>query len=820
MLDPQVSDQKKWEQSMTALGVSRYRAQQDDAIQGKRFTDTSAGSRLIKVYLDAVSEQIAHDVHNLAASARKRRMYTRLLKGVDYDKLAMFTLHRIIEVVYKPATLTRVAANIGVMVEDELRFSKFEIETPEYFNAVIRDLDARSSTSYTHRHKVLVHRMNDKLITWNSWTNEVHVEVGLLLISAAEKASDLVKRTNKGNQVHVGPSDEVVQWIREHDESIELMLPDRMPCIIRPVEWTAWKTGGFYTNKLRRLTPLVKTKSGQQRDAQMPLLDNAIMPTVYDSVNCMQNTSWRINTGVLEIVQYIWDNALEIGMPRSQPYEIPDAPIPQDKRPVDLVGEAREKFDAWKNEARILHNLEAARKASLMSVVRAMRMAARLKPYNLLWMVYQLDFRGRAYCTTSGVSPQGSDVSKALLKFGESRELGKQGWAWFRVHGANKYGYDKVSYEDRIRWVNENKESFIQAGLDPIGHSNVWKDADKPFQFLAWCMEYSKAARMRNPNEYKSALPIAMDGSCNGLQHFSAMLRDSVGAKSVNLIPSDKPADIYQDVANVATQHLDEILTDPSHEEYTLAANWKGLFNKLSEGKMTRKLTKKPVMTMPYGSTLQTCTQSVHEWYINQKIDHFPANTAFKHSVFLAKLIWGSISEVVIAARAAMKWMQRSARYLAKEGQPIVYYNPIGFPLVQFSSLYSKKRIEAQIGGRVQLQIKKEEPGIDIYKAASGSSPNLVHSIDSSHMHMVVQEGARQGITHFAMIHDDFGVHACEIPKLQKIIRDKFVELHSTCILEDFKNQVEDSTDLELPELPPCGDLDLEQIKRSKFFFG
>ena len=35
-----------------------------------------------------------------------------------------------------------------------------------------------------------------------------------------------------------------------------------------------------------------------------------------------------------------------------------------------------------------------------------------------------------------------------------------------------------------------------------------------------------------------SYLPIHQDGSCNGLQHYAAIGRDSRGAKSVNLVPS------------------------------------------------------------------------------------------------------------------------------------------------------------------------------------------------------------------------------------------------------------------------------------------
>lgn len=39
------------------------------------------------------------------------------------------------------------------------------------------------------------------------------------------------------------------------------------------------------------------------------------------------------------------------------------------------------------------------------------------------------------------------------------------------------------------------------------------------------------------------------DGSCNGLQHYAALGRDSVGAASVNLVPSDLPQDVYSGVA-------------------------------------------------------------------------------------------------------------------------------------------------------------------------------------------------------------------------------------------------------------------------------
>jgi DNA-directed RNA polymerase len=75
----------------------------------------------------------------------------------------------------------------------------------------------------------------------------------------------------------------------------------------------------------------------------------------------------------------------------------------------------------------------------------------------------------------------------------------------------------------------------------------------------------------------------------------------------------------------------------------------------------------------------------------------------------------------------------------------------------------------------------------------------------------------------FAMIHDSFGVHACDVDLLHYIIRDEFIKLYG----EDILTQTYQSTLLGLPgdkwpdvELPPeAGELDLEEVRKADFFF-
>jgi len=442
-----------------------------------------------------------------------------------------------------------------------------------------------------------------------------------------------------------------------------------------------------------------------------------------------------------------------------------------------------------------------------------------MEAYNAFYFVYTCDFRGRVYSATSGLSPQGTDHGKALLQFADARPLGPRGLYWLKVHGANKYGEDKSPYDARVAWIEERHEHWLRAAADPIGARDVWENADKPYQFLAFCFEYAEACRLGAA--FRSRLPIALDGSCNGLQHFSAMLRDAVGGAAVNLTAAERPADIYQQVGDVATRKL-KGLRSLNSEESAGAANWLDLFKEVwGDERMMRKLPKKPVMTLPYGSTRQACTETIFRWSQEEAPKFFEANTGFRHALYLTPVLWGSIGEVVVAARQAMDWIQHCAGVLAKAGEPISYTTPLGFPVYQASREYQTRKIETQIGGRLQLRFAEDTEKLDSRHQRQGSSPNFVHSIDATHMMQCVARGAAEGISSFAMIHDDFGVHACDTELWHTIIREEFVALHSNNdVLASFKDQHEARSEVKLPSLPPKGSLDINAVLNSPYFFG
>ena len=105
---------------------------------------------------------------------------------------------------------------------------------------------------------------------------------------------------------------------------------------------------------------------------------------------------------------------------------------------------------------------------------------------------------------------------------------------------------EKKSYKARLEWVEKNKARIQKIAADPAGSYKQWRDTDKPFQFVAACIELDAA--WKDPEGFESHIPVSFDGSANGLQHLSLLSGDEDAMRRTNLIPSKEPQDICTDI--------------------------------------------------------------------------------------------------------------------------------------------------------------------------------------------------------------------------------------------------------------------------------
>lgn len=811
-MQPSIEDQLALEQRMVADGIERFNAAQQAAEENGRGAETAYARRLIQTHLVALEQGIQEFLDT--KQAVRMGKVRKLLDGIDPAKVAYFLLRGVFTFWMAQNPIQNVVTAIGRMVEDELRFSRFRAAHKDYYEAVLEDFKRKGTKDYRRMHRVLTFKANEAQDGWNPWNQEERAMVGSKLVDILMARTELVKRElirhgGRGKDIMVlVPTEEALSWIHKHTEHVSMLDPFLMPCIVEPDQWTAFDQGGYYSAELRAQTRMVLNATKQYER----ILRKSDLSEVLTAVNRIQSTPWRVNKQVFAVMRDVWNKNLRIGMPPSEPYQIPACPLPPDLKKADMNEQQMEEFMNWKSEAAYLHTAERERISKCFQVARSIRMAAEYEQYEQFWFVYQCDFRGRMYAATAGFNPQGSDTSKALLEFSNGKPLGKDGLYWLMVHGANCFGYDKDTFDGRVQFIKDKHNEIVAVAEDPLNNRSVWADADTPWQFLAFCLEYANA--VRDPENFVSHLPIAMDGSCNGLQHFSAMLRDSVGGTATNLVPMSKPADIYTAVAKVCTSKLQE-------KDDALSALWVQFCNEYGKGAIPRKLAKKPVMTLPYGSTQRACTDSIYQFVFDTNKTYFKDKagiTSFTAALHLTPILWESIGDVVIAARAAMDWIRKSAGLIAKEGMPLLWHTPTGWPVLQASYKIETRQIDTQICGRVQLRIGRITDELDLQRMKNGASPNFVHSMDASHLVKTVHlmpEG-----TSFAMIHDSYGCHAADIPALGNAIRTAFLGLYTAFDpLADLRTELSEGTGVALPELPSRGDLDLSQVLASRYFF-
>ena len=185
---------------------------------------------------------------------------------------------------------------------------------------------------------------------------------------------------------------------------------------------------------------------------------------------------------------------------------------------------------------------------------------------------------------------------------------------------------------------------------------------------------------------------------------------------------------------------------------------------------------------------------------------------------YLAKVTMDVIGQLFTGAKGTMTWLTTCARMITHHGYPVAWISPIGLPAIQ---PYRKKKLANLVTLIQTLRIFNEGDGlpIDRAKQATAFPPNFIHSLDSSHMLLTALEMDRRGLT-FSAVHDSFWTHACDVDEMNSALREVFVELYSQPVLERLKETWEKRyPELDFPDLPERGDLDLDEVMRAKYFF-
>jgi DNA-directed RNA polymerase len=832
--------QRELEDNSLALGGQRFRRRVADATSKGSTSTVGAAKRLLQLAIEPLEAGITKLIEDSSTKRGPKHEALKWCKLVGADVAAYMTVKIVLDGVKpdgftanffsgartKRLPLREAALDISQLILDELRYRKFQTDAPGLFTYRMAKF---TTSSYAHMARSLNAAMKyaDVDVSAIDMTPQKRIQVGTKLIDLLVETTHVVevirhtkpqksKRGRVTNELFVSPTQDTLKWLSQRNDALEFLSPIAMPMVVPPLPWGPHTRGGYRFAMRNKFTLVRKVKPVHQK-----VIDRTEMPVVYEAINRIQDTAWCINKDVLELVETIQQKGSAMaGVPA---YE--DDPLPPKPVDIETNEDARKKWRRAAHAVRETNHLRAVRAVEYMKVLSAAR---GVSAEGAIYFPYNLDFRGRVYPISNYLSPQGSDLSRALLTFADAKPLGSDGARWLAIHGANCLGdtpegekISKMAFADRVNWVERRSDEICRVVADPLTHS-WWEKADKPLQFFAFCVEWSRYIASGRSESFLSGLPIAQDGSCNGLQHFSALLRDEVGGLAVNLVPQDTPQDIYQRVADKVLDKLEE-----RAQWSWFAARW------LTSGLVTRKLTKRPTMTFGYGSKKFGFRSQIIEFLMGldnwQEVKTLFTDPEGKHVVgdaasLMSELIWNSLGEIVVAAADAMAWMQNAVRKVVVTGKPVKWTVPgTAFPVEQAYFVSTSKCVETILAGRViQPRIYADTNEIELHKQVNSVAPNVVHSLDAAALMLTVQRAAAEGVEAFGMIHDSYATVAGDCAVLAQATRQSFVKLYTAnnvigSLHAQFMEQMEKPMDCPAP--PLLGDLDVSTVLASDYFF-
>jgi len=208
----------------------------------------------------------------------------------------------------------------------------------------------------------------------------------------------------------------------------------------------------------------------------------------------------------------------------------------------------------------------------------------------------------------------------------------------------------------------------------------------------------------------------------------------------------------------------------------------------------------------------------------------------------IAEIIYSTIFKEYPGLNIIYNYLINMAKLLNKLNLPVIWITPSGLELTQNYNSFKKSKLAITLGGKTKTLVLKEKlDKRDKSKQSSAIVPNIIHSLDASHLAQVIITAFENNTKPIITIHDCFGTHPNLMEKLIEIVKIEFIKTYLTesfldkfhlrnlqCISDNGYTIENDEilkvdyikikrTKIYIPNKPLLGNLDLNQILDSKY---
>lgn len=767
------------------------------------FSDTSPGAYILSKSLGDLVQSIQEFLKD---HTFKNKLHQGVFMCVPTLELATLTLKFLMDVAFSAPPgfhkspysncVSSLSIKLGGLALSHLNYVVFRKTHDKGFDHMMDFLKTKSR------------RYKDRTLRWwKEATGHIDVEastadkgaVGYHLLKLAVESTGLFeilpKHVPGGHGINaLYPSPEVLNHVLVSVDKLSAMHPLVLPMVVPPRPWVNWDDGGYYRMPCRVII--------QSRRVTEDLWNSGAISARLPILNYLGSIPWEINIEILNLMDIAYKNN-HVSVPLSDlGVQIPPRPWADRRTKAILRQERPEVIYEWEKEcAKIYNEFYSSRLVGQrLAFLRLLSIAKRFSHFPAIWFPWHMDYRGRYYPIPHTLTPQGDERSRALLRFHKRTPMTPKdvgAWRWYLIQGANLMGYDKVSFDERVAFTRQNHDNIMKCALSPFDNQ-WWTEADKPWLFLSWCLEYSKL--VTGQQDY-TQLPVNRDGKCNGLQHLAMATKDEQVGALVSLVPSDKPSDIYTRAAQEITNALPE------------SSYWKD--------KVTRKLIKRNVMTTPYNVTSRGMGEQLKEEMLASSPDLKLTKEDKIRACELRDVNHKTIMGLLNKCAELMQWYNTVANIHMSENVKIRWKLPDGFEVIQDMAKLKRKKVELE-QKTVVIHYNEPTDKQDPLRNRNAMSPNVTHSMDATHMTLFLKEVIRTlgPDTPIAAIHDSFGLPAPQVDHVGNALVKTLVNLYegfsiTKAIMDNYREQ----TGKELPPPPETGTLNYQDVLNSVYAF-
>jgi hypothetical protein len=734
---------------------------------------------------------------------------------------------------YPAIDKSKLIKQIGERVEQQIAFKYIQECFPDYFNALDkifeggRDDQPRSSSSQWRTNmKLALKRKADNLraegndrdadrLEWKPFGNDSQ-SVGDWLYAGVMKYAQLkpedgepfylfqeymLKDENNKTRKFTNLSPEADKYRSEYLKKHKRFIVDDLPMLCPPVDADTGHYGSWLTSV--QLSEPFENK-GELRISKLML----------DYINRLQSIPYKINPFVAAVMDYLVKRNRGLGKFVPHFYQEPLS-VKQALGVVDLGDRAAntkelielgDKFKEAKKDRCRQIGKEVKKVQKGRQSLLIWTNLQKLKGLDQFYYPYQWDFRSRAYCRCStSPQPQGTDYSKAAIQFAEEQPIDDTSKFYVSVELANTAGKDKVSFSDRVKWVEKNQENIILVATcmdedgDPEAAMRYLETLSEPWQFLAAADTYYHCFILKDRKT--TGLRCGVDMSCSAAGIHAGWKRDKADAEAVNVTPGTKPQDLYLRVWSKLLE-INRIAAVPAIRPAAL--------DQLTELGYGRKLAKKMVMVFQYSAGIR---KQMEEFY--QIHDELPSHLQLNKSETkeLWKL-WPQATEQSMSVDAVISWFQARVTELHKMGKKeILIPNATGAVQVMRYPLYEVKQVKSFHTGRLTEYIPTGEVDLRAWKRAI--TANATHMCDAA----ILAIGLHDFDSAFSTVHD--AAYTYPNKSMQEMLdrlRKGYVEAVKMDIWDEFRKinglPLDPAT-----AFPKTNTLDLDDVLNSDYIF-